>query len=90
VETEHNEKQNEIILILIRMKTFKTIAILVFCIGLLFSATSCAVIVKKDNGKHSGWHKNPKKPPVHHNHHITNPGKSKAIPQNNSNMYKFP
>ena len=59
------------------MKTLRTIAILVLCMGLLFSATSCVVLVKKDNGKHKGWFKNSNNP---HNPISTNPGKSKGNP----------
>ena len=71
------------------MKTFRTIVTLVLCIGLLSGATSCAVFVKKDNGKHMGWQKTPKKPPVHRNHHITNAGKTKVNPKNKSSMFKL-
>jgi len=55
------------------MKTGKTIAILVVCLGLLISVPSCTVFVKKDNGHHRGWNKNPNNP---HHPHSTNPGKS--------------
>lgn len=57
-----------------KMKLFKTVAIHLLCIGLLSSATSCFVFVRKDNGLHKGWNKNPKNP---HNPNSTNPGKSK-------------
>jgi hypothetical protein len=57
------------------MKPFKTIATLLLCMGLLFSSTSCVVLVKKDNGKHKGWYKNPNNP---HNPYSTNPGNSKG------------
>lgn len=53
------------------MKTIKTLAILIVCIGLLFSASSCTIVYfKKDNGKHRGWYKNPNNPhnPRHQNH----------------------
>lgn len=49
--------------------------------GLLLNGTSCIVFVKKDNGKHLGWYKNPKNP---HNPSSPNkpsnvsPGKSKT------------
>ena len=59
------------------MKTLKTFVLLVLCVGFLFSTTSCAVFItpdngrysteKHDNGKHSGWFKNPKNP--HNPHH---------------------
>jgi hypothetical protein len=32
--------------------------IIALCIGLLFNASACFVIAKKDNGKHKGWYKN--------------------------------
>ncbi|MCX6320463.1 MAG: hypothetical protein NTX93_01475 [Bacteroidia bacterium] len=57
------------------MKTFKTIATLLLCLVLLFGATSCVVLVKKDNGYHKGWFKNPNNP---HHPYSTNPGKSKG------------
>ncbi len=57
------------------MKPFRTVIILALCAGLLFSVTSCTVFVKKDNGKHKGWFKNPNNP---HNQDSTNPGKSKG------------
>lgn len=54
------------------MKTFRTLALLVLCVGFLFSITSCAVLVvpdngrhatyKHDNGNHYGWFKNSKNP----------------------------
>jgi hypothetical protein len=60
------------------MKTFRTIAFIVLCIGLLFGATSCVVLVKEDNGKHKGWFKNSNNP---HHPDNTNPGKSKGNPR---------
>lgn len=36
------------------MKTLRVVSILVLGIGLLFSASSCAVFVKHDNGRHRG------------------------------------
>ncbi|MFA5819022.1 MAG: hypothetical protein WC854_07060 [Bacteroidales bacterium] len=59
------------------MKTFKTIATLLLCLVLLFGATSCVVLVKKDNGRHKGWYKNPNNP---HHPYSTNPGKTKGNP----------
>ena len=32
--------------------------------AILFTAESCVVLVKEDNGKHKGWYKNPHNP--HH------------------------
>jgi hypothetical protein len=55
------------------MKKFRTLVILSLCTMLLFSATSCAVFVKKDNGQHKGWYKNSNNP---HNPNSTNPRKS--------------
>ena len=52
------------------MKKFGILAVLSLCTMLLFSAASCAVFVKKDNGQHKGWYKNSNNP------HSTNPGKS--------------
>jgi hypothetical protein len=47
------------------MKILRKIILLIFCIGILFGATSCAVFltkdsshIHKDNGKHEGWFKN--------------------------------
>jgi ABC-type oligopeptide transport system substrate-binding subunit len=57
------------------MKRFKTIAVLLLCMGFLFSTTSCVVLVKENNGKHKGWFKNPNNP---HHPYSTNPGKSKG------------
>lgn len=51
----------------------KTFIILILCIGLLFSMSSCVVVAKSDNGKHKGWYKNPNNP---HNPNSINPGKS--------------
>ena len=44
------------------MKTSKKIAIIVLSILFVLSLTSCAVLVKKDNGKHKGWYKNKNNP----------------------------
>jgi hypothetical protein len=57
------------------MKTIKTIAIFSLFNLFLFNASSCIVFVKKDNGKHKGWTKNPNNP---HHPASTNPGKAKA------------
>lgn len=55
------------------MRTGKIITILVLCFGLLISVPSCTVFVKKDNGQHKGWNKNPNNP---HHPQSTNPGKA--------------
>jgi len=47
--------------------------ILTLCLTFLFSATSCLVLVRKDNGKHRGWFKNSNSHPRH-----TKPGKAKG------------
>lgn len=57
------------------MKILRTLALSVLCAGFLFSATSCAVMVKKDNGNHKGWFKNSNNP---HHPYSTNPGKAKG------------
>lgn len=57
------------------MKIFKQLALAVLCAGFLFSLTSCAVMVRKDNGKHKGWYKNSNNP---HHPFSTNPGKAKG------------
>jgi len=56
-------------------KNLKTVAILAFCLGLLFSTTSCAIFVHDNNGKHKGWYKNSNNP---HHPNSTNPGKEKG------------
>lgn len=57
------------------MKLFRKIAVLALSAGILFGASSCAVMVQKDNGKHKGWYKNSNNP---HHPYSTNPGKSKG------------
>jgi hypothetical protein len=54
------------------MKLFKIFVTLTLCIGILFGATSCLVVVREDNGRHKGWFKNSNNP---HHPHSTNPGK---------------
>jgi hypothetical protein len=44
------------------MKILKLVSILVLCAVVLFSVSSCVVLVKKDNGNHKGWYKNPHNP----------------------------
>jgi hypothetical protein len=56
------------------MKIYKSIAAIIFCIGLLFSISSCAVHVRHDHGNHRGWYKNSNNP---HHYNSTNPGKHK-------------
>lgn len=45
-----------------KMKTLRTLVIVIICTMFLFSAVSCVVLVKKDNGKHKGWSKNTNSP----------------------------
>lgn len=56
------------------MKSVRTTITLLVGIVLLFSVTSCVVLVGKDNGQHRGWYKNSNNP---HHPNSTNPGKSK-------------
>lgn len=72
------------------MKTFRTLALHVLCVGFLFSITSCAVLIvpdngrqatyKHDNGNHYGWFKNPKNP---HNPYNMKHGNDKGNHKNN-------
>jgi len=58
------------------MKRFKTIAILLLSLSLLYGTTSCVVRVNenhRNNGNHKGWYKNSNNP---HHPNSTNPGKS--------------
>jgi len=57
------------------MKSLKFVSILILCILFLVSSTSCVVLVKKDNGNHKGWYKNPKNP---HNPNYMDMGKQKG------------
>jgi hypothetical protein len=57
------------------MKKFKSGAALIFLLVFLFSATSCSVYFKKDNGNHNGWYKNSNNP---HNSIGSKPGKSEG------------
>ena len=56
------------------MKQFKSIAILLLLTSFLFSASSCVVLRKKDNGKHKGWYKkqNKKQNPVRGKSNVKN------------------
>ena len=65
-----NENDNDT-LNKIKLKLFRTVAIILFCAGLIFGTQSCAVYVKRSNGNHHGWYKNPHNP---HNPISTNPG----------------
>lgn len=58
------------------MKIFKSIAVLALFAGLAGGSASC-VVIKKDNGKHKGWYKNPNNP---HHPNTTNPGHTKESP----------
>jgi len=57
------------------MKRLGKIVMLTACLGFMLNLSSCVVYVKKDNGKHKGWYKNPNNP---HNPQTTNPGKAKG------------
>jgi hypothetical protein len=55
------------------MKPLKSIPKLTLFFAILFSMSSCLVLVhEKDNGKHKGWNKNSNNP---HHSNSTNPGK---------------
>ena len=56
------------------MKTVRRLPILIFCLTLLLSMSSCAVLVRNDNGRHKGWNKNSNNP---HHTQSTNPGHHK-------------
>lgn len=43
------------------MKILKSLVYLALFIGMLYGATSCVVVQKRDHGKHYGWNK--------HSHH---------------------
>jgi hypothetical protein len=58
------------------MKTPQKIAVIVLSILFVLSLTSCYVQVKKDNGNHKGWTKNPKNP--HHPANVAQPGNQKT------------
>lgn len=60
------------------MKTFKAIITISLLLFIYLSQTSCVyrtTVVKKDNGKHKGWFKNPNNP---HHPNSTNPGNAKG------------
>jgi hypothetical protein len=57
------------------MKTIKTVAILGLCMGLMFSTTSCLVLLTENNGTPKGWNKNTNNP---HHSNTTNPGHTKG------------
>jgi hypothetical protein len=60
------------------MKHIRILAILMCC-GILLNTTSC-VTVRKDNGKHKGWFKNPNNPhnPAHTSKAAAKPAKAKG------------
>jgi hypothetical protein len=60
------------------MKSLRTITILALSFMLLFSTTSCVVLVREDNGLHKGWFKSPNNPHNHQKAHFINQGKSKG------------
>lgn len=60
------------------MKKLKTLVVIVLCSGLLFSLSSCLVLVK-DNPKPRGWFKNTNNP---HHPKSTNPGKGNSKHKN--------
>jgi hypothetical protein len=60
------------------MKSLRAISILVLCIMFLFASSSCVVLVRKDNGLHKGWFKNPGNPHNPHNTHFIKQGRSKG------------
>lgn len=47
------------------MKIVKTLIVLLFCTGLLFGTSSCATLVRHDNGQHRGWNKSAKNSSSH-------------------------
>lgn len=57
------------------MKNMKIFLALALTGAILLPLASCVVFVRKDNGRHKGWHKNPNNP-----HHPTtkNPGNNKG------------
>lgn len=69
------------------MKLLLKIAVLVFCVGLFFSISSCAVELRQDHGNHRGWYKSQNK-----SHYRAKPGKtmheSKHKPKHKS-KHKF-
>jgi len=50
------------------MRNIKIILASMLITGMMLSFTSCVIVVRKDNGKHKGWYKNPNNP--HHPFHI--------------------
>ncbi|MFH2143060.1 MAG: hypothetical protein ABIJ97_11590 [Bacteroidota bacterium] len=56
------------------MKKLKSTIIILLCLGIMFSLTSCLVFVKEDQATHKGWFKNSNNP---HHPLSTNPGHSK-------------
>jgi hypothetical protein len=66
------------------MKNLRVLTLIVFCTAAIFNSSSC-ISVKKDNGKHKGWFKNPNNP---HHPLTTNPGHTKTPGNGNSNKGK--
>lgn len=65
-----------------KMKNIRTILLVILCFGFMFSTISCAVFVRKDNGRHNGWNKRQNNP---HHRKTTKPGKYK----NKKRHYSF-
>jgi len=67
------------------MKSLKLIIALVLCTFLLNCVTTHRVYLRKDNGNHFGWYKNPNNPhhPSHHNNTISLSVKSHPNHYNN-------
>ncbi len=63
------------------MKTLGIFAVILMFAGFLVCTSSCAVIVKRDNGVHRGWYKIPDRP---HHQNSENPGKHKGNRKNKS------
>jgi len=60
------------------MKTLKIVVVITFFAAFLFSASSCAVMMKHDNGNHLGWYKN-----SHNPHHPGNSNHEKIVLKRN-------
>lgn len=56
------------------MKKFKTTILILLCLVITFSLTSCLVLVERDQPTHKGWFKNSNNP---HHPMSTNPGNAK-------------
>ena len=60
------------------MKAIKTIIPIVISLIIILNLSSCFLIVRRDNGKHSGWYKNPNNKHYPNNIIIIKPGKGKG------------